>query len=181
MKRAKGVDNLIVTWLIAARENTSATFVFRDQVIGQALECIQQPKALIQFVEINVMDHGARQATAIDTAFDKIAIFVTNTPRGPATHIGAPLDIRPTPGPGRLSEPIRFTEFRVMAEIGIVDQLGSFERQLREFKLKLSLKAIEDCQGNKTLAARNLNISRAYLHRLIRPTDGSEMSDVACA
>ena len=30
------------------------------------------------------------------------------------------------------------------------------------------MKAIEDCHGNKTLAARSLNISRAYLHRLIR-------------
>jgi len=49
-----------------------------------------------------------------------------------------------------------------------VPQLGSFERLLREFKTRLALKAIEDCHGNKTLAARSLNISRAYLHRLIR-------------
>lgn len=70
---------------------------------------------------------------------------------------------------------------RPTADIGSVDQLGSFERQLREFKLRLALKAIEDCQGNKTLAARNLNISRAYLHRLIRPSDGSEISDAVCA
>jgi DNA-binding NtrC family response regulator len=49
-----------------------------------------------------------------------------------------------------------------------VPQIGSFERLLREFKMKLAIKAIEDCHGNKTLAARSLNISRAYLHRLIR-------------
>jgi DNA-binding NtrC family response regulator len=49
-------------------------------------------------------------------------------------------------------------------------QIGSFERLLREFKMKLAVKAIEDCHGNKTLAARSLNISRAYLHRLIRPS-----------
>ncbi len=70
---------------------------------------------------------------------------------------------------------------RPPAEVANLDQLGSFERQLREFKLKLALKAIEECQGNKTLAARNLNISRAYLHRLIRPSDGTEITDAVCA
>jgi transcriptional regulator with PAS, ATPase and Fis domain len=47
-------------------------------------------------------------------------------------------------------------------------QASSFEKLLQEFKVKLATKAIEDCNGNKTLAARSLNISRAYLHRLIR-------------
>ncbi|HEY6991287.1 MAG TPA: sigma-54 dependent transcriptional regulator [Bryobacteraceae bacterium] len=47
-------------------------------------------------------------------------------------------------------------------------QIGSFERMLRDYKIKLATKAIKDCKGNKTLAARSLEISRAYLHRLIR-------------
>jgi DNA-binding NtrC family response regulator len=58
-------------------------------------------------------------------------------------------------------------------------QVGSFERLLRDFKVKLATKAIEDCKGNKTLAARSLNISRAYLHRLIRLHDDPEAADVA--
>jgi len=45
---------------------------------------------------------------------------------------------------------------------------GSFEGQLRNYKVKLATKAVEDAAGNKSVAARNLNISRAYLHRLIR-------------
>jgi DNA-binding NtrC family response regulator len=45
---------------------------------------------------------------------------------------------------------------------------GSFERQLRDYKIKLAITALRECNGNKTLAARSLNISRAYLHRLIR-------------
>lgn len=45
---------------------------------------------------------------------------------------------------------------------------GSFEGQLRDYKVKLATKAVEDASGNKTVAARSLNISRAYLHRLIR-------------
>ncbi len=53
-------------------------------------------------------------------------------------------------------------------EASDVPQIGSFEKLLRDFKVKLATKAIEDCKGNKTLAARSLNISRAYLHRLIR-------------
>jgi DNA-binding NtrC family response regulator len=48
---------------------------------------------------------------------------------------------------------------------------GSFERQLREYKIKLATNALRENHGNKTLAARSLNISRAYLHRLIRVAD----------
>jgi DNA-binding NtrC family response regulator len=45
---------------------------------------------------------------------------------------------------------------------------GSFDRQLRDYKVKLAMTAVRDNNGNKTLAARSLRISRAYLHRLIR-------------
>ena len=44
----------------------------------------------------------------------------------------------------------------------------SFEDQLREYKIELAMKALTDSNGNKTVAARSLQISRAYLHRLIR-------------
>ncbi len=46
--------------------------------------------------------------------------------------------------------------------------VNSFERQLRDYKVKLAANAVRDHHGNKTLAARSLHISRAYLHRLIR-------------
>jgi hypothetical protein len=39
---------------------------------------------------------------------------------------------------------------------------------LRDYKIKLATDAIAQCNGNKTLAAHSLSISRAYLHRLIR-------------
>jgi DNA-binding NtrC family response regulator len=45
---------------------------------------------------------------------------------------------------------------------------GSFERQIRDYKIKLAVNAVRENNGNKTLAARSLCISRAYLHRLIR-------------
>jgi DNA-binding NtrC family response regulator len=45
---------------------------------------------------------------------------------------------------------------------------GSFERQIHEFKIRLATEAIRETNGNKTLAARSLCISRAYLHRLVR-------------
>jgi DNA-binding NtrC family response regulator len=48
---------------------------------------------------------------------------------------------------------------------------GSFERQLRDYKVKLAVTAVRENNGNKTLAARSLHISRAYLHRLIRLAD----------
>jgi DNA-binding NtrC family response regulator len=56
-----------------------------------------------------------------------------------------------------------------IAEHPDVLQAGRFERLIRDYKIRLALKAIEDNQGNKTMAARSLDISRAYLHRLIRP------------
>jgi DNA-binding NtrC family response regulator len=60
-----------------------------------------------------------------------------------------------------------------------VSQAGTFERLLRDYKIKLAIKAVEDCHGNKTLAARSLDISRAYLHRLIRQTEG--IGDISAA
>ena len=53
---------------------------------------------------------------------------------------------------------------------------GSFERQLRNYKVKLATTALRENNGNKTLAARSLNISRAYLHRLIR-SEPDSLSD----
>ncbi len=54
---------------------------------------------------------------------------------------------------------------------------GSFERQLRNYKIKLATTALRENNGNKTLAARSLNISRAYLHRLIRVADPDMLPD----
>jgi DNA-binding NtrC family response regulator len=75
--------------------------------------------------------------------------------------------------------PERFQEPDLGDDATDVPQVGSFERLLRDFKIRLATKAIEDCKGNKTLAARSLNISRAYLHRLIRLPEESEAADVA--
>lgn len=47
----------------------------------------------------------------------------------------------------------------------------SFESKLREYKLRLAESAVREHNGNKTLAARSLKISRAYLHRLLRLAD----------
>jgi DNA-binding NtrC family response regulator len=48
---------------------------------------------------------------------------------------------------------------------------GTFEHKLRDYKVRLAATAIRENNGNKTLAARSLSISRAYLHRLIRLAD----------
>jgi len=55
-----------------------------------------------------------------------------------------------------------------VVDIGDYLPAGSFERQLRDYKIKLAVAAVRENNGNKTLAARSLHISRAYLHRLIR-------------
>ncbi len=60
------------------------------------------------------------------------------------------------PNPATMSDP----------DAGVESQF--FEERLRDYKIKLATQAILDCNGNKTNAARRLNISRAYLHRLLR-------------
>jgi DNA-binding NtrC family response regulator len=64
-----------------------------------------------------------------------------------------------------------------LVNIGDFQPSGSFERQLRDYKIKLAETAIRENNGNKTLAARSLCISRAYLHRLIRLADPDPVSD----
>ncbi len=54
---------------------------------------------------------------------------------------------------------------------------GSFEQQLRDYKIRLAANAVRENNGNKTLAARSLSISRAYLHRLIRLADADTMCE----
>ena len=60
------------------------------------------------------------------------------------------------------------TGFEDVVDIGEYQPAGSFERQINEYKVKLAVSAVRENNGNKTLAARRLCISRAYLHRLIR-------------
>lgn len=55
---------------------------------------------------------------------------------------------------------------------------GSFERQLRDYKVRLAVSAVREHNGNKTLAARSLSISRAYLHRLIRLAEPDQLEGI---
>jgi len=57
----------------------------------------------------------------------------------------------------------------------------NFEDLLRHFKIDLVNRAVDDCHGNKTLAAQKLGLSRAYLHRLIRLGSGPEPVDTAAS
>jgi len=62
-----------------------------------------------------------------------------------------------------------------VVDIGDYNPAGSFERQIRDYKIKLAVAAVREHNGNKTLAARSLCISRAYLHRLIRLAEPDPM------
>jgi DNA-binding NtrC family response regulator len=58
--------------------------------------------------------------------------------------------------------------FDEVVDIADYQPAGSFERQLRDYKIRLAVVAVREANGNKTVAARSLSISRAYLHRLLR-------------
>ena len=49
----------------------------------------------------------------------------------------------------------------------------NFENLLRLYKFNLANKTITECNGNKTRAAQKLQVSRSYLHRLIRMGEGA--------
>ena len=67
--------------------------------------------------------------------------------------------------------------FDAVVNIGEYQPSGSFERQIQEYKVKLAVNAVRENNGNKTLAARRLCISRAYLHRLIRLAESEQVFD----
>ena len=67
--------------------------------------------------------------------------------------------------------------FEAVVDIADYQPAGSFERLLRDYKIKLAVNAVRENNGNKTLAARSLSISRAYLHRLLRLTETDSVSD----
>jgi len=62
--------------------------------------------------------------------------------------------------------------------LGLGDALPgeSFEEQMQDYKIRLAHRAIQECNGNKTLAARSLQISRTYLHRLIKDPAENDVS-----
>jgi DNA-binding NtrC family response regulator len=64
--------------------------------------------------------------------------------------------------------PMNLREDENVVNIADFHPAGSFECQLRDYKIRLAEMAVRDNHGNKTLAARSLCISRAYLHRLLR-------------
>lgn len=67
-----------------------------------------------------------------------------------------------------------------LPRFGPVPQLsGSFEDQVRQFKLNLIHEALHAADGNKTLAAARLGITRAYLHRLLSRSVSSDGGDGA--
>ena len=47
------------------------------------------------------------------------------------------------------------------------EEESSYDTELREFKRRLILRVLRDCDGSKSEAARRLGIARGYLHRVI--------------
>ena len=75
------------------------------------------------------------------------------------------------------------SEYNKILDIGDYLPTGNFEKQLREYKIKLALAAVRENNGNKALAARSLGMSRAYLYRLIglAESDALVEQSMACS
>jgi DNA-binding NtrC family response regulator len=74
-------------------------------------------------------------------------------------------------------------EYNKILDIGDYLPTGNFEKQLREYKIKLALAAVRENNGNKALAARSLGMSRAYLYRLIGLAESDTLVEqsIACS
>ena len=85
--------------------------------------------------------------------------------------------------------PLNLQEVEVPGDVVSIEDYqpsGSFEQLIRNYKIQLATTAVQENHGNKTLAARSLHISRAYLHRLLRVTEpdlnfDSETTDLETA
>jgi DNA-binding NtrC family response regulator len=75
--------------------------------------------------------------------------------------------------------PEHFQQLAEEEALSINEGSGDFEQLLRQYKISLAHKAILESNGNKSLAARHLGVSRAYLHRLIRMGPAVETIDAA--
>jgi DNA-binding NtrC family response regulator len=75
------------------------------------------------------------------------------------------------------------SEDNKILDIGDYLPTGNFEKQLREYKIKLALAAVRENNGNKALAARSLGMSRAYLYRLIGLAESETLVEqsIACS
>jgi two-component system, NtrC family, response regulator AtoC len=68
----------------------------------------------------------------------------------------------------------------MQAASGTVEVPGeSYDEQVRYFKRRLVQRALEASRGNKTAAARKLQVARGYLHRLIQQLNLAEDKNAA--
>jgi DNA-binding NtrC family response regulator len=118
--------------------------------------------------------YGKPQSPVLKTA--KIGKPGKSIPHGPDHPDGGPR------GSGRLAieelEMSQGSDNVVCINDGA--ESASFMQMLKDYRLSIAETAIREHNGNKTLAARSLQISRAYLHRLLRNAGADDM-DEECA
>jgi len=75
--------------------------------------------------------------------------------------------IQPKDLPGMMQHPD-------LLGVGDTQPGASFDEQMQDYKIAVAHRAIQECNGNKTLAARSLQISRGYLHSIIKDLDSED-------
>jgi DNA-binding NtrC family response regulator len=99
--------------------------------------------------------------------------------RGKLSADGSALPEADTNGhPGAAAEEVeQNTESDNVVCINDGAESSSFIQMLHDYRLMLAESAIREHNGNKTLAARSLRISRAYLHRLLRNSGADDLDE----
>jgi two-component system, NtrC family, response regulator HydG len=67
------------------------------------------------------------------------------------------------------------SQVRSLDEVPRIDQ--SYEEEVRQFKRRLVIRTLRQCNWNKAESARNLGVARGYLHRLINQLDIREAEE----
>jgi hypothetical protein len=60
LKGTECLHDLLIARLVAAGQNTALALVVRNEAVDQTLIGVQQPKLLVELVEIDVVDHSPR-------------------------------------------------------------------------------------------------------------------------
>jgi len=119
--------------------------------------------------------YGKPQAPTLKTTNPKLSKPGKFSPNGPDNSDG---------GPGGGGRPVEELEVSQESDnvvcINDAAESASFMQMLKDYRLSIAETAIREHNGNKTLAARSLQISRAYLHRLLRNAGADDM-DEECA
>ena len=139
----------------------------RFKILDEEIQCL--PRHLVARVGAWRQDHGVRMTRQRRLLFELID--------GSGEHLNAESLYRlAKQRDSKINRVTVYRTLKLLKQEGLVDELGTFQDAVRSFKRELVRSALRMHSGNKLKAARELGISRCYLHRLLNQLNITEFS-----